>query len=437
MLTYQQALLFLYNLQKFGIKLGLRKITALLSELGNPQQQMDFIHIAGTNGKGSTAAQIESILRQAGYRTGLFTSPHLFRFTERIQVSGQQIGTDQVTEFVRLMKSPIQQLKCTFFETVTAMAIWYFAAQKVDIAVLETGMGGRLDATNVVNPILSVITNVSLEHCQYLGHTISEIAKEKAGIVKEKGEVLCGQMDPRALQVMKEFSRSKQAKFHWVGDEVKCKQECLSPEVTVFSYSSGEGCYRQLQLPLVGRHQLDNAVLAIRSVEILRQRGFRITDGHLRQGLLSVRWPGRLQTVARNPLTVLDVAHNPAGAAALQKSIKEIFSFHRLVLVFGVMADKDYPAMLELLLPDADLVVATQPETERALDAQALVPLVRKVRAGYLVEPSAVKAYHLARKMARADDLVCVTGSHFTVGEILEHLQAEGEPRDKKGFRRR
>ncbi len=425
MLTYQQALLFLYDLQRFGIKLGLKKITALLAELGHPQQQTDFIHIAGTNGKGSTAAQIESILRQAGYRTGLFTSPHLFQFTERIQVSGQQIGTDQVVEFVRLMRSRIHQLKCTFFETVTAMAMWHFAAQKVDLAVLETGMGGRLDATNVVTPLLSVITNISLEHCQYLGHNISEIAGEKAAIVKEKGEVVCGQMDPKALEVIKEFSRSKQAKFHWVGDEAKWKEERLSPEGTVFSYSSADGYYRQLQTPLAGRHQLDNAVLATRAVEILRQKGLKITEEHLRQGLLSVRWPGRLQTVARNPLTVLDVAHNPAGAAALQKALKEIFCFHRLVLVFGVMADKDYPAMLELLLPSADLVVATQPQTERALDAEVLASLVRKKQVECLVEPSVVKAYQLARKMAQPNDLVCVTGSHFTVGEILEETSKQ------------
>ena len=423
MLTYQQALLFLYDLQKFGIKLGLKKITTLLAELGHPQQGMDFVHIAGTNGKGSTAAQIESILRQAGYKTGLFTSPHLFRFTERIQVSGQQIGTDQVVEFVRLMKPKIQELKCTFFETVTAMAMWHFAAQKVDVTVLETGMGGRLDATNVVTPLLSVITNISLEHCQYLGHNISEIAQEKAAIVKERGEVVCGQMAPEALEVIREFSRTKQARFHRVEDEVKWKGECLSPQGTVFSYSSVDSCYQRLQTPLVGRHQLENAVLATRAAEILRQRGFRIGEEQIRLGLLSVNWPGRLQTVARNPLTVLDVAHNPAGAAALQKALPEIFCFPRLILVFGVMEDKDYPAMLEVLLPGVDLVVATQPQTERALDAEALAALVRKKQVECLVEPSVVKAYRLARKVAQSDDLVCVTGSHFSVGEILEHLQ--------------
>jgi len=418
-ISHQEAIDFLYGLQRFGIKLGLRNIQRLLSVLGDPHREMKSIHITGTNGKGSTAAMLESILRRAGYRTGLYTSPHLYRFGERIRVCGERIGDEKVTRFVEMMKPEVEALNCTFFEATTALAMWHFASESVDVAVLEVGMGGRLDATNVVTPLASVITNVSLEHCQHLGADYRTIAEEKAGIIKEGTEVIAGNLVAAALEVIKDHSARKNAPLHMALDEVELQTKELTREGTRFSCTSPEGHYEYLWIPLVGEHQIENALLAIRSAEILREKGIRISEDDIRAGLASVEWPGRFQIVDSNPLTLLDVAHNPAAIYAVRRSIEEVLGVKRTVFVLGVMADKDYRGMIQALAPMAGLIIATQADMERALEAEILGRCIAKEGVEYLIEPSPVEAYELARSIARPGDLVCVTGSHFTVGEII------------------
>ncbi len=421
-MNYEEAVNYLYSRAKFGWKLGLENTTALLSKLGNPHTKFDSVHVAGSSGKGSTSAIIESILRTQGYRTGLYTSPHLVSFGERVRVKGCMIPEDRVREFVSFAKPFIESSGCTFFESITAMGFWHFAESEVDIAVVETGLGGRLDATNVIYPLLSVITSISIEHAKHLGNTLEEITFEKAGIIKENGRAMAGFIDGSALSVIEDISSKMNASLDKVTESVEASILRLSDKGTSFSYNSSGWQFPEIFTPLVGKHQFENSITAVRAVEVLRDAGVKAEPDSVISGLANVSWPGRLQVIGRDPLVLLDGAHSPAKVGSLRKALEDIFSFRRLILVIGIMSDKDYPAIVSILAPLADFVITTEAKMKRSLDAEQLAEEFRTRVRQTTVEKSTLRAYEMAREIAEPDDLICVTGSIFVVGEIMEGL---------------
>jgi len=411
---YRSAIAYLYGLQKYGIKFGLTSISQLLATLGNPHHRIRCIHIAGTNGKGSTAAFIASILTAAGYKTGLYTSPHLITFTERITINNREISHDSVARLTGLIRdaaSPLDNI--TFFECATAMAFLYFAEQKVDCAVIETGMGGRLDATNVIHPILSVITSISREHELYLGNTILKIAEEKAGIIKRNGVLLTSVRNSAVLQLFRKRCRNLKSAMFVLGKDFALQPR---PDNTL-AYRGLAHDMRRLQLGLRGEHQLDNGALALAAAEVLGQNGFAITDTAVRRGLKTVSWPGRLETAQSRPLVVFDGAHNPAAMRCLRKSICNVFDYERVLLVLGIMHDKDIRAMLKEIMPIAGKVFLCRPCMERAASTAELARMLQNSGVGWVEMKSVGDALLRALREARRRDLVCITGSLFTVGE--------------------
>jgi dihydrofolate synthase/folylpolyglutamate synthase len=411
---YRSAIAYLYGLQQYGIKFGLTSISQLLTALGNPHHRIRCVHIAGTNGKGSTAAFIASILAVAGYKTGLYTSPHLISFTERITVNNRKISHSSVARLTGLIRdaaSPLDSI--TFFECATAMAFLYFAEQKVDCAVIETGMGGRLDATNVIQPILSVITTISREHERYLGNTILKIAEEKAGIIKRNGVLLTAVRNAAVLQLFRKRCRNLKSAMFVLGRDFVLQPR---PDNTL-DYRGLSHDLQRLQLGLRGEHQLDNGALALAAAEVLGRNGFAITDAAVRRGLMTVSWPGRLETARCRPTVVFDGAHNPAAMRCLRKSILDGFEYDRVLLVLGIMHDKDIRTMLKEIVPIAGKVFLCRPRMDRAASTAELARMLKNSRVDYVEMVSVGDALSRALREAHRRDLVCITGSLFTVGE--------------------
>ncbi|MBP1723419.1 MAG: FolC bifunctional protein [Deltaproteobacteria bacterium] len=439
---YRSSLDYLFGLQRFGIKLGLSNITALLKHLGNPHQGLKAVHIAGSNGKGSTAAFLTSILRRAGCRVGLYTSPHLIDFSERIQVDGVPIReervarlTDRIREIVREMERSgelwadasdfppgkdidPQKATITFFEFTTAMAFLHFQEAKVDIVILETGMGGRLDATNVIDPILSLITSISLEHQQYLGKNLLQIAGEKAGIIKPGRPLLITARQPRVVELFGRRCREQGAPFYAFGKEFWGKQ--IGPRLMDFQGIRYR--WNALRLGLAGSHQVVNASLALAAGEILMEEGFPINEDRVREGIAGAKWPGRLELIGDSPRVLLDGAHNPGATRALKKALEEEFPRKRLILVLGIMADKEIPRMMSDLIPLADLLFLSRPQMDRAASLENLRKHASVWKKPTWEVPDVGTAVGKAMAEAGMDDLVVVTGSLFTVGEARAYL---------------
>jgi len=419
--SYNKSIKYLFGLQATGIKLGLSNTFRLLRLLNNPHEGLKIIHIGGTNGKGSVAAMLSSILDRAGFKVGLYTSPHLANFTERIKINSREIPESRVAEITDLIYAKIEGTDLdhdiTFFEFTTAMSMLYFAEQAVDIAILEVGMGGRFDSTNVVDPLLSVITNVSIDHQQYLGETIHDIAFEKAGIIKEGGILITGVTQPSILDLIREKCLICGSSLYRVGKDFKGTRM----DDGSFNYCGLKDKHSGLRLNLLGRHQLVNAVTALGAIEILKEKCFKIKDEAIYEGLANIHWPGRLEIVGRDPLIVLDCAHNPAGAKALGDALSdEPFPFSRLFLVLGMMGDKDCKSLISELAPLADLIVLTQPMMDRAAPPQVLYEEVKKYHKEAKIVPDVKKAVSFALSLAQKEDMVCITGSIFTVGEVVE-----------------
>jgi dihydrofolate synthase/folylpolyglutamate synthase len=444
--VYRESLDYLFGLQRFGIKLGLANIIALLKHLGNPHQGLRAVHIAGSNGKGSTAAFLASILGQAGCRVGLYTSPHLIDFTERIQVDGVPVPerrvaelTDRIREVVKEMEksgelwadssafSPAkdfdpQKATITFFEFTTAMAFLHFREEQVDVAVLETGMGGRLDATNAVDPLLSLITPVSLEHQQYLGRTLLEIAGEKAGIIKPGRPLLSTARQPRVIDLFRRKCLELGAPFYAHGKEFRGKQTGSR----LMDFQGIAHRWDALCLGLAGGHQVLNASLALAAAEILMEKGLPIGEDSVRKGVAGAQWPGRLELVGDSLRVLLDGAHNPHASRVLKQALQKEFPRRRLIMVLGIMADKDIPKMMSNLLPLADLLILSRPRMDRAASLETLrknastwgKPTREVADVGTAVEKAMGEAGN--------EDLVVVTGSLFTVGEARAHLIRKG-----------
>ena len=420
-MTYSSTLQYLYSLQKHGIKLGLDTIERLLARLGRPERRYLALHIGGTNGKGSTAAMAAAMLSAAGYRVGLYTSPHLVDFRERIRVDGVTIGEDRLMDLVERVRSAAGSgAEPTFFEFTTAVAFECFHVMQVDVAVVEVGMGGRFDATNVLTPVVAAITNVTLDHQAHLGATVGRIAFEKAGIIKPGVPVVAGRLDPEAWETIVRVSSERGARC------VRWKTDFLAEgdPVAGFRYTSPAREYSGLACPLPGRHQLENAGCAVAMMEAASERGLRVSEEAIRRGLRGVAWEGRLEAVEHDPLVVLDGAHNPAAASAVADYLKGFrANGGRVVLVAGFMRDKDYRGFLSAVVPYVDEIVLTSVQMSRAAAPEELYeglegwpgPVHTTARSG--------DALTCARRIASAGDMICVTGSLMLVGEIKALLR--------------
>ncbi len=417
---YEESLSYLFGLQKHGIKFGLNSTANILERLGNPHHQLRCIHIAGTNGKGSTAAMLSSILKQHGMRVGLYTSPHLVRFTERFRIDDEEATPEQILEVFKRIRPVLDDREPpTFFEVVTAMAFLYFAQQQVDWAIIEVGMGGRLDATNVIRPEVSVITNVSFDHQEYLGTTLAAIAREKAGIIKQGVPVVTGATQPVVQGILKATCFQQQTTLWQLKKDFRVRRN----QNGSFQYHGLRMHLPKLQLNLRGAHQQRNAALALATLEVLEDSGaFLIVPAAVESGLAKVLWPARLEVLQENPLVVLDGAHNTPGAESLREALKCNFSYKKLHLVLGIMEDKDIRGIFRRLLPLAETAIFTQPRYTRAANAETLRRLARPHIRKHYVIPDVASAIEQAKLLAAPEDLICITGSLYFAGEIKELL---------------
>ena len=393
--------------------MGIGPISRLLARLGNPQDAYKTVLIGGTNGKGSTAAILSSILTEEGMRVGLYTSPHLCDFRERIRIDGSMIEEEVLYGLINEVRGKARE-DVTYFEFATALAFLHFSRCTVDIAILEVGMGGRLDATNLVSPELSIITNVSLEHQAYLGDDLNSIAREKGGIIKERGVCITAARERKVINTLQEICRQRGALLYRIGRDMRVRRSAQGG----FSYYGINRRYRGLTLSLAGRHQISNAALALAAVDLLAGRGMNIGDTAVIEGLRSARWEGRLELVSRDPRIVLDGAHNPAGISALCNALSADFSYRRLIVVFGVLRDKGYTAMLKKLIAMADVLILTRPREERAAPAEDLLSRSSPYHNHVEVIGDSKAALARARFLAGEGDLICVTGSLYLIGEI-------------------
>jgi len=420
-MTYPEAIEYLYSLRLFGAKFGLENTLKLAALAGHPHERLRFIHVAGTNGKGSTCAMLESIYRTSGLRTGLFTSPHLVHFGERIQVNRVPIPESEVVRLVSDMKRLLREFTAethpTFFEVVLVMALRYFVEQQCEIVILETGLGGRLDATNIVTPLASVITNVQFDHERWLGHSLNAIASEKAGIIKPGIPVITGAREPEVLAVIQDTARRRQSPFTLV-----------TPDRTRHSPVS------EVELPLLGWHQQFNAAMAVATVEAL-QPLLPVEDRAVRVGLSTVNWPGRLQVIQRpgGQRILLDGAHNPAGAATLTAALTDHFPGQQPALILGVLQDKDWQLMCEVLVPAARRILCVPLKSDLTMAPETLASACR--RANPAVSPEICASLDQALAWTAAEPFVLVAGSLYLIGEAMEHLGLTSRaPMDEKGL---
>ncbi len=409
---YEETLKYLFGLEKFGMIFGLDNIRWLLDIIENPHHSIKAVHIAGTNGKGSVATMLTRILKEGGFRVGKYTSPHVVSFTERITVDEKEITEEEVVEIAGYIHDRVieedENRSFTFFDFTTALAFEYFKREKVDIAVIETGLGGRLDSTNVLSPLLGIITNVSYDHMEQLGPTLEKIALEKAGIIKS-GVPVSTACEGISRQVIEERAR-----------ELHCKTYILNRDFFYEKTGEQKLAYRGIKenlgdvfVNLYGDHQLTNCALALCAAEILSSLGFSVEQEAILRALSRVTWQGRLEKVREDPLVLLDAAHNPHGIHALSEFIRTHFRDKKKILVFGVMKDKEYETMLREITPEMDTVILTKPAIERALSPHSM-----QMRLDNAIITDNVKdALKEAKSAATEKDLILVTGSFYTIGE--------------------
>jgi len=414
-------------------KFDLKLMRVLLAALDHPERRFPSVLIAGTNGKGSTAATLASILQASGLRTALYTSPHLVRINERIQINGRPIDDEKFALLHDLVERTAERLiedgelpwHPSFFEMLTAMAFEHFATSKIEIAVLEVGMGGRLDATNVVEPRISVITDISLDHQKFLGNTITEIAREKAGIIRPNGVVVTLPQSPEANDVignaiLEMNARAVNAAAH-VPPVTPASPSYLGPMVARYPLSVMGGEI-VVETPLLGRHQLRNVALAIAAAEELANQGYPLTPDSIERGIRETRWPGRFQVVPGTPEFVFDVAHNPAGAWALRSTLSACCEDRRLIFVFGAMRDKAIQEIAEILFPLAERVIATRAENPRSAGPEEIRSAASRTHADIALAPDVASAIAQARVVAGESGVIVVTGSIYIVGEAMQVL---------------
>jgi len=426
MASYTETLNYIYNLRGGEIDLRLHRVEQALSLFGHPERCYRAFHIAGTNGKGSTAAMLHRILSAEGYRVALYTSPHVVSFTERIRVGDEEISQDEVVELAELIKSRSARegISLTFFEFVTVMALVYFARHKVDAAVVEVGLGGRLDATNVVVPVVSIITTISKDHEAYLGSDPLSIAREKGGIIKEGIPVVCGALPPDAGELLKAMAAAKGSADFSLGRDFSFALK----KSGLFDYEGLKWRFQSLSLGLRGRYQRGNAALALGALEVA-QRDFPVGEAAVREGLRTVLWPGRLEVMFRGPAVILDGAHNGEGIRALVSEMRDFPEVKKIRLLFAAMEDKDWASMLGQLSAVASEMVLTRVPMQRSADPRKIADAVPPDIPCTVIDNPLEAARFLLDK-AQADDAILVTGSLYLLGQVrpfLSEMAAAGK----------
>lgn len=444
---YQRALDYIYSFvdqeklapdQYVPRRFDLENMRSLLSMLGDPHRRLRAVHVAGTKGKGSTCAMISSILQAAGYQVGLFTQPHLHTFRERIRINDRLMSEDEMVASLETLKPSIEKIsEPSTFEIMTAMAFQYFAEQEVDLAVVETGLGGRLDTTNVIEPLVAVITSISYDHTYILGNTIEEIAGEKAGIIKEGRPVVCAPQRPAAEEVIARVCQERKAPFILVGRDWLWQEGEADMGGQAFSVRSeipdakgliADRGSRDVWIHLLGRYQVVNATTTIATIDQLCHQGIKVSMEQVHQGLQRARWPGRLEILGREPLLVVDGAHNVDSVQRLMRALREYLSFDRLILVVGFSADKDINGMMQELISQAQEVIVTQSRHPRAAEPESIVKELGPSETSVSIVSDAASALWRGLELADKGDLVCVTGSLFVVAEArAAWLEAKGE----------
>lgn len=448
MFSYVEALKYIHGLNVFGTKLGLQNIFKLLEILGSPQDGMKIIHVAGTNGKGSTCSMIDSVLRAAGFNVGLYTSPFLEVFNERIRVNGVNIDDEDLSRITLEVKRAAEFMidkklgSPTEFEVVTAIGFVYFKEQNVDFLVLEVGMGGRLDATNVAKPLVSVITPISYDHQQYLGDTLADIAREKCGIIKAGIPVVTAPQEPEAMKVIENTCLERNSELFKVSGDIETGGDLIYEikkddfESRLFDLTSKSKKYMGLEVSLLGTHQVDNAATAVGAIEALGLSGNHIAPKAVQTGLKEAKWLGRLEVLHNDPVVLIDGAHNIAGVKSLRAALERYFSDKHKVLVLGILGDKDFAGMLKELVPLADTIVTTSPENPRALSAAELAEAITKIFPKTIINCDDIKrgacegkislykkqnideAVKFACTLAKNDEMVVFAGSLYMIGSV-------------------
>lgn len=435
-MKYQEALDYIDSIKKYGIVPGLDTIRELCRRLGNPQDELQFVHIAGTNGKGSVLAYVSTVLKCAGYRVGRYISPTIRDYRERIQINGRMITQKALCGLMEELKQACEDMAAegfahpTPFEVETALGFLYFSREKCDLVVLETGMGGRLDATNVIrNTLAAVLASISMDHMQYLGKNLREIAGEKAGIIKPGCRVVTAWQEPEAMEIIREQADRLHAPLT-TADMAAVKRVRYGLEKQRFDYAG----MKDLEIHLAGRYQIDNAVLALQVCQALSGCGYDISEKALRQGLLEARWPGRFTVLGRRPLFVADGAHNEDAAKKLAQSIEFYFINKRIIYIMGILKDKEYEKIIELTAPYADqILTVTPPGNPRAMGSYELAQEAAKVHSQVTAVDSLEEAVEISHLLAGKEDVILAFGSLSYMGKLMEIMEEREKKRKSTG----
>ncbi|WP_010252007.1 bifunctional folylpolyglutamate synthase/dihydrofolate synthase [Acetivibrio cellulolyticus] len=419
-MNYDEALNYIHGTLKFGIKLGLESIETLLSLMGNPQDKLKYVHVAGTNGKGSTVTFISSILIEAGYKVGIYTSPSIERFSERIKVNSTEIDGDDLGRITGFVKENVDIMVSKYgiypteFEIVMAIAFQYFYEMECDIVVLEVGLGGRFDATNIIkDPLVSVITTISYDHMDRLGDTLEKIAFEKGGIIKNGSDVVVFPQPEGVMNVISGICEDRKASLHIV-DFKTIKIKSCSIDGQEFAYK----VWNSLKISLLGEYQVKNAAVALNTIELLREKGYKISDNSIEKGLFNAKWPGRLEVLSKQPVFLIDGAHNGEGAAALAMVLKAYFPGKKILFIVGALKDKEISSIIEPTLPLAKGYITVTPDSGRALPSKDLADFVLQYCKNVLVSDTIVEAVKTSLSLVSEDDIICAYGSLYYIGKV-------------------
>jgi len=426
-MNYNCSIKWINSFQKFGIKLGLDRVKYILDELGNPHENYKIIHIGGSNGKGSVCNIIASILNESDYKVGIYTSPHLHDIKERIIVNNQIISNDEFANITKKIKPIIEKMKAsrevpTYFEILTAISFQYFKEKKVDYAILEVGLGGKYDATNIVTPVISVITNVSLEHQNILGKNITQIAKQKGGIIKESTPIFTAAKN-KSLEIIKKIANEKNAPIYIISNKNWIRLE-NTLEFQEFRITGLLKEYR-VKTKLLGNYQGENITLAIKVLEYFQNHGIKINEDYIQQGIKKTINPGRMEIVNYDPIILLDGAHNPKGVKLLVETLKNDFKYNKLIFILGILKDKDIKSMMPSIILISDYIITTQSNNDRAIESVELEKIIKKMNNKIkLISKNKIQdAIKHAIKITNNNDLICITGSLYTVAEARGYLK--------------
>lgn len=424
-MDYNESLKYIEETHKFGIRLGLDNMSKLLDLLGNPQDKLKIIHVAGTNGKGSTCSFITSILKEAGYKVGTYTSPFLETFTERIRVNEENIPEEDVARIVTLIKEKIEYMVKegysypTEFEIVTTMAFYYYYEQNVDYVALEVGLGGRYDATNIIKSSeVSVIGSISLDHINILGDTVAKIAYEKGGIIKENGVAIVYDQSDEAKDVIKNICIEKNANYIEIKfDDINVKKSDIYSQIYDATIMGKR--YENLEIKLIGDHQINNSILAISTIKYLQEnKNLNISEEDIRKGIMKTRWAGRIERIKDNPIFIIDGAHNEDGAKSLSRAIENNFKEKKLTLLIGMLEDKDIDTVLDILIPKFNKIITTTPDSPRAMDSSQLRDKVLKYNKNVIDKSNVEDAVDYVLENSNSEDIIISAGSLYMIGHV-------------------